>query len=375
VVQRSFCLSCVSKPSLCIHLVGLLMLPHGKATHGPHAADRFVHLRVFIMFSGFLFVIFCTALVGTYARWVHPKTVDSESLAFVPALIPVFAPSAPGKALSTHRLPQMNGAHAPRLQGTWRNHKAAGGVGLQGWPPRRFGLQMYAGSNSAEFPLNNAGGMSAEQDETPTVSTLDDALGSLKIDIPQALIPEDDPRRTSQTNWAVYADAVVTGFLLSDPEKIDPVAKRLLEVGGITGAGEITGKSSNVEALEKVRKIYSVLRFSKMVDGDDITVDTHMNVDPSTGDKVIEARWIATIPMKRLQKPKWMSRATTVRKPDKRIIKIEAVSKFYLNEDDMIYRQLIDEIDLLVDEEKISSRKVSKFLDIVTKLPLPRFNL
>jgi len=217
-----------------------------------------------------------------------------------------------------------------------------------------------------------------------TINSLE-AVDSLNRDIPQALRRESDPQRVAPTNWDVYTDDLVT-----EVKAGDPMALRLLEALVPSWKVQVKGKRSNQRVLEELRTCFRTIRLSKLVENEKITATTHKYVDPSTREEVIETRWTTTLPMKRLQPPKLFPRSdsTLVMKrpsrlewlprpprPDKRIVVIEALSNFYLNAEGKIYRQSIDELNLLVDGKPLDSQILSKFLDVVALLPLPRLPL
>jgi hypothetical protein len=262
------------------------------------------------------------------------------------------------------------------------------------------------------------------------------AVESLHPNIPKALrLGGED----GASDWEVYTDAVLTNFLLTDPARIDPkslptqvidqetglVQKKSalpppFDINQVTGlvqgrsfvtpAGdnwewirgrpgafpatmELNRKPLNRKALEQVRRIYRTLRFSGLVENSDrlsdldrlqfdgVTVSLQTTVDPRSLEEVVVARWIATMPMKRLHEATQESASSwnTVLPGfgaessnfEKRIVKIDAVVQFYLNADGHIYRQFFSEIDLLIDNKLLDSKKLAKFLDIVAKVPVP----
>jgi len=201
-----------------------------------------------------------------------------------------------------------------------------------------------------------------------------EALDSLNRDIPQALRLESDPRRLAPTNWDVYTDDLVT-----EVKAGDPIALRLLEALVPSWKRMTKGKREHQRVLEELRTCLKAMRLSKLVENDDVAVMIHKKVDPSTREEVIENRWTAKLPMVRLQPPAWLppppfSQAKP-RKPDKRIVTIEAISNFHLNARGKVYRHTIDKLNFLVDGKLIDSQKLSKFLKLVALLPLPRLPL
>jgi len=217
-----------------------------------------------------------------------------------------------------------------------------------------------------------------------------DAVDSLNRDIPQALRLESDPRRVAPTNWDVYTDDLVT-----EVKAGDPMALRLLEALVPSWKVQVKGKRSNQRVLEELRTCFRTIRFSKLVEKEELTVATHKYVDPSTQEEVIETRWTTKLPMKRLQPPRGLPRLRSgdsntllyrlqhrgaifeaaEMKPDKRIVIIEALSHFYLNAEGKIYRQSIDELNLLVDGKPCDSWTMGKLLELIAFLPLPRLPL
>jgi len=173
--------------------------------------------------------------------------------------------------------------------------------------------------------------------------------------------------------------------------------------GSFPATMELNRKPLNQKSLEQMRRIYRTLRFSGLVENSDrlsdvdrlqldgVTVSLQTTNDPRSLDEVVVARWIARMPMKALQQATQESASSwnpvlpgfdmeprvgvsgkrqTV--SEKRIVKIDAVVQFYLNADGHIYRQFFSEIDVLIDDKLIDSKKLAKFLDVVAKLPVPR---
>jgi len=212
-------------------------------------------------------------------------------------------------------------------------------------------------------------GSSNTEDEAKDEYSTEALAESLSNDVQFFLRPDDDPERPGAMNWDVYTDSLVTTFLTEDPARADPAAVRLLTALAPEGTFPlVNGRKLAQAGVEAMRKMFKRLKSVRLVDLDVVTVDTHMDVDPSSGHQVIVSRWSAMIPMKRFQKPAWMG-GSKARKPDKRIVKLEAVSKFFLNAEGKIYQQVIDELNLLVDGAAVDYEKLDKFLDLLASIP------
>lgn len=162
------------------------------------------------------------------------------------------------------------------------------------------------------------------------------AIDSLNRDIPQALRADNSPRRLMPTNWDIYTDSYETHF-----KAANPMALRLLGAVIPSWKLDIKGLRSNQRVLQELRKVFRRLR-RRFSGSDDVSVSTTMGVDPSTGQEVIEARWIAKFVMHHVRNDKNQI-------PRRRDINVQAVSRFYLNPEGKIYLQSIDELDVLVE--------------------------
>lgn len=226
---------------------------------------------------------------------------------------------------------------------------------------------------------------------------LAEAVDSLNRDIPQALRAESDQQRSALTNWDIYTDSFETDFKILDP------AMRLL--GSKIPTQKIKGLRANQRVLQEFRTLISRLQVNRILESDDVTVSTHMVVDPSTGEEIIESRWTVKLGLKRTlakkltELPKQnlaerlakkvtntlakivqqtnLTKENSQSEPQKpgSTVAVEAVSRFYLNAAGKIYRQSIDELNLLLDEELVDSPEVKKLLPwlplLVAKRSLP----
>lgn len=305
--------------------------------------------RVLWMGLGFAAIL----LIGVSAREVyHHSSHDSAEPAwFFPEVAFAPMPALTPRGFLPKRQPAISRATPTAL--------SARAIPMRSIP--------YPGRAPASFPadetvtLQRVGARNVEE-ETNYVLNKNAAVASINRDIPKAL------RHGKDTNWDVYTDSLVTKFLTGPSSNIDPTSMRVLEALVPAGNLVINGKRANNIALDQVRTFYCSLNLAKLVENDDVKVSTNTFVDPQTGHDVIGSRWIATLPMKRLQPPAWLLPPGVPRKPDRRIVKIEAVSKFYLDREGKIYQQLIDEFNVLVDDKRIDSRKLDGFLSMAKAL-------
>lgn len=298
-------------------------------------------------------------LIGVSARATHPLSSHASAepsplfpeVAFAP--MPALAPRGflpVRQPVRSRAPPTALSANAIRMRS----------IPYPGQPPASFPVD-------ATVTLKRVGARSVEE-ETNYVLNKNAAVSSINRDIPKAL------RHGKDTNWDVYTDSLVTKFLTGPSSNIDPTSMRVLEAlvpERVDNAGNfvINGKRANNAALDQVRTFYCSLNLAKLVEDDNVKVSTHIIADPSTGHEVIASRWIATLPMKRLQPPAWLLPPGMPRKPDIRIVQIEAVSNFYLDREGKIYQQLIDEFNVLLDNKVIDSRKMDGFLSMAEALP------
>lgn len=215
---------------------------------------------------------------------------------------------------------------------------------------------------------------------TAWVDNTVEAIDSLNRDIPQALRLESDSQRLAPTNWAIYTDSFETDFKTADPTALglDPTALGLLEALIPSWSSNIKGLRANQRILQELRTLLTTLRFNRVLVSDDVTVSTHMGIDLSTGEDIIESRWIAKLVMKNLPTlpllPPPLFGQTKPRAPES-IVNIEAVSRFYLSAEGRIYRQSIDIYSVLVDEKRVDSPRLAQLLDLLIGLPVPRLPL
>lgn len=189
-------------------------------------------------------------------------------------------------------------------------------------------------------------------------------------------LPGSPAAKVTPKNWDVYADSAVSDFLTTDPDALP--APETHPIHPFTGLApsenlEINGKRTNGKGLEHLRNLYTALIFCKLVENDDVTVSTLRRDDPNTGGEVFKSRWIATLTMNNRQATRWrlpgLGRFIDDQ-PDKRMINIEAVATFYFNAEDKLYRQLIEEVNILVDGEPVDVWEMHNF--VISNLPLTR---
>lgn len=206
---------------------------------------------------------------------------------------------------------------------------------------------VLSGSRPASFPA-----MTQPLQEAPVDYDVNlvEAFESLRSNMPEILRFEGDLQRSMPTNFNIYTEAFKTDF--KDP---DETALRLVEsvIPSISGSDkfphvtskvsrgvEIRGFESNRRVLEELRTLVGTLRFNRVLESDSMEASTHTTRNPSTGEDVIESHWKAKLVMHAF----WDAGKVSD-------VVIKGVSRFYLSAEGKIYRQSIDNFNILVDME------------------------
>jgi hypothetical protein len=228
-----------------------------------------------------------------------------------------------------------------------------------------------------------------------------EALDNLNQDIPEIL--------QRQPNWDIYTDD-----LELDLEMVDPVAFNLLGCVAPSATTKIKGLAGNRLCLKRLHAfVQEHVRWSE------VKVNTRKSRDVATGSEIIKCRWNARLDMKRMMLPKWaavaagaaaLAAAISVADPDalaalaesdvadevavaasalaatkflgnrfpdvsfhfataatresaaSGIISIDAVSRFHLNAEGRIYRHVIDNIDIRLNDKPLLMSDVEALL-------------